>query len=351
MIRERQSPPERRSLPHRPRLVPRLDPSVVPSAATALVLVAAFLLGAARYENFASWMVLRNLLVDNAYLGIAAVGATFVILAGGIDLSVGAVMAMTSVLVARLVEHAGVHPAVAIAVAILAGMSFGLAQGSLIQLFGLPAFLVTLAGMFLARGAAFALHPQSLGVRHPFVAQLLNDSLSLHIPLGPRGVVIPITVVVAGAVIAITWWTLRQTPFGRAVHAIGDDEHAATLMGVPVGRVRVMTYAIAGGLSALAGVAFTLYQQAGDPTACKGLELDAIAAVVIGGTLLRGGVGGVIGTLMGVLILGLIQTIITFEGDLSSWWTRIVVGVLVLAFVALQRGVDAIASRRLTSAA
>jgi simple sugar transport system permease protein len=327
------------------RLLPGVSAGSIPLVATALVLIVAFAAGALRYDHFASWMVLRNLLVDNAFLLIAATGATFVILSGGIDLSVGAVMACTSVLVAALVEHAGMHPLAAIGIAIVAGTLFGAGQGALIRCFALPAFLVTLAGMFLARGLAFAIHPQSIGIRHPFVAETLNDTLSFRLPLGPRGVLIPCTAVAAVLVVGAAWWILRHRPFGRAVYAIGDDERAATLMGLPVGATRIATYAVAGGLAALAGVAFTLYQQAGDPTACKGLELDAIAAVVIGGTLLRGGVGSVIGTAMGVMILGLIQTIITFEGTLSSWWTKIVIGVLVLAFVALQRCVDGMARR------
>ncbi len=328
------------------RLLSRLPlgPRDLPLVATAAVLVLAFLVGALRYDSFASWAVVRNLLVDNAFLAIAAVGATGVILSGGIDLSVGAVMALSSVILARLVESAGLHPLAAIALVLLVGLLFGLAQGLLIRLFELPAFLVTLAGMFLARGLAFAVHPQSLGIKHAFVADVLNDRLSFTLPLG-RGVLIPCTVVAAAIVFGLAWWTLRQTPFGRSVYAIGDDEHAATLMGLPVAPTRVAVYGLAGLLSALAGVAFALYQQAGDPTACKGLELDAIAAVVIGGTLLSGGAGSVVGTLMGVLILGLIQTIITFEGTLSSWWTRIVVGALVLAFVGLQRTIDALAVR------
>lgn len=322
-----------------------IGPRDVPLVATAAVLIAAFLAGAIRYDHFASWLVARNLLVDNAFLGIAAVGTTFVILGGGIDLSVGAVMAFTSVLVARLIEHGGVHPSLAVLLAILIGVLFGAMQGALIRLFALPAFLVTLAGMFLARGLAFAVHPESLGIRHAFVAETLNDTLAFTLPLGRRGIMIPFTVVIATATFAAAWWLLRQTPFGRSVYAIGDDEHAATLMGLPVARSRIAVYALAGGLSALAGVVFALHQQAGDPTACKGLELEAIAAVVIGGTLLRGGVGSVVGTAMGVMILGLIQTIISFEGTLSSWWTKIVVGALVLLFVGLQRGIDAFASR------
>lgn len=317
----------------------------IPLFATAGVLLLVYIAGALAYPGFFSWGVARNLLVDNAFLGVAAIGATFVILSGGIDLSVGSVMAFTSILIATLVEHSAIHPAAAIAVALTIGAAFGALQGLLIQFFSLPPFLVTLAGLFLARGAAFAIHPQSVGIGHSFVTTTLNDTLSLSLPLGRHGIVIPLTVFIAGATLAIAWFALRHTRTGRAVYALGDDEHAAALMGLPVARARVGVYTVSGFLSALAGVVFCLYQQSGDPAACKGLELDAIAAVVIGGTLLTGGVGSVIGTAMGVLILGLIQTLISFQGDLSSWWTRIVVGALVLLFLALQRLLDALGAR------
>jgi simple sugar transport system permease protein len=254
-------------------------------------------------------------------------------------------MAFTSILVATLVENSHVHPALAIVIALGVGTLFGAAQGSLIQLFSLPPFLVTLAGLFLARGAAFWVHGQSIGLHHPFVARTLNESLSLALPLGKRGIVLPVTGFIFVGVLAAAWFVLRHTRSGRAVYALGDGEHAATLMGLPVSRARIGVYTVSGLLSALAGVVFCLYQQSGDPAACRGLELDAIAAVVIGGTLLSGGVGSVMGTAMGVLILGLIQTLISFQGDLSSWWTRIVVGALVLLFLAVQRVLDALGAR------
>ncbi|MCC6230144.1 MAG: sugar ABC transporter permease YjfF [Phycisphaerales bacterium] len=308
----------------------------VPILTTFTLLIATFLAGSAAYTNFASVGVVRNLLVDNAFLAVAAVGATFVILSGAIDLSVGSVMACTSIGVAALIEHHAVHPLAAITIALAAGGLFGLVQGLIIELLRLPPFLVTLAGMFFARGAAFLIHPQSIGIKHPFVADVLNDQLSLVLPLGDRGISVPITVDVAIFAIAVAAVVLRSTRFGRSVYAVGDDENSALLMGLNIRAARLGVFAISGFYSALAGVVFTLYQQSGDPAACKGFELDAIAAVVIGGTLLRGGVGSVLGTGLGVLLLGLIQTIITFQGNLSSWWTRIVIGLLVLAFVALQ---------------
>ncbi len=326
-------------------MISLVSPRNLSLAATATVLLALYAAGALVYPHFASWGVARNLLVDNAFLAVAACGATFVILSGGIDLSVGALMAFTSILIAALIERGGFHPAAAIATALAAGAVFGAAQGLLIQVFRLPAFLITLAGMFFARGAAFAVHPHSLGIMHPFVAETLNESLSVRLPLGARGVVLPVIVPAFVGIFALAHYVLGQTRFGRAIYALGDDEPAARLMGLPIAATRIGVYTASGALSALAGVLFTLYQQSGDPAACKGLELDAIAAAVIGGTLLRGGVGSVAGTLMGVLILGLIQTIITFQGNLSSWWTRIVVGALVLGFLGVQRVIEATTRR------
>ncbi len=311
-----------------------------PVVASALVLLLTFAIGSILYPNFASVGVTRNLVVDNSYLLVTAIGMTFVILGGGIDLSVGSLVAFTSILMARLVEIHGLHPIAAMGVALAAGAIFGLAQGIVIHAFRLPGFLVTLAGMFAARGLAFVVYPQSLGVRHPFIATTLNETASLSVPLGPHGTTIPIIADVAVAALALAAFVLGHLRFGRAVRAVGSDEAAARLLGVDVGRARVGTYVVSGACASLAGILFLLYQESGDPAACKGFELDAIAAVVIGGTLLRGGVGSVVGTAIGVLILGLVQTLITFQGNLSSWWTRIVAGALVLAFVVLHRSLS-----------
>jgi galactofuranose transport system permease protein len=136
------------------------------------------------------------------------------------------------------------------------------------------------------------------------------------------------------------------TRFGRNVYAIGSNENSARLMGLPIGQTKIAIYALAGFFSALGGVVATFYMQSGNPASFVGLELDAIASVVIGGTLLTGGVGFIPGTLMGVLILGLIQQIIIFNGTLNSWWTKIVIGALLLIFIVLQKFI----SRRPTEA-
>jgi simple sugar transport system permease protein len=315
--------------------------------ATAVVLIVLYSAGCVSYRNFSSLRVIVNLFGDNAFLGIAAVGATFVILSGGIDLSVGSVVALTSILIATLVERWRVDPLVAIAVALLLGALFGAAMGCIIQWFELPPFLVTLAGMFLARGTGFMVHPESLGIKHTFFLQKITQDLSL--PLTAQ-LSVPFTATSYTLVFLTAVLVAHYTGFGRYVYALGGGEHSARLMGLPVARTKILTYTVSGFCSALAGVVYTFYTQSGDPTACVGLELDAIAAVVIGGTLLSGGAGFMAGTAMGVLILGLIQTLVTFQGNLNTWWTRIVVGLLLLAFILLQNIVASATGRMSASA-
>jgi galactofuranose transport system permease protein len=314
----------------------------IPLIATALVLLVLYGAGAVSYRNFASLHVLVNLLGDNAFLGVAAIGVTFVILSGGIDLSVGAMVAFTSILIATLVGVHGVHPVPAMVIALAVGTMLGTGMGCLIHFYQLPPFLVTLAGMFFARGLGFVVHPQSLGIKHSFFVEHINQTLA--IPLTAR-VSFPFTATCFVIILLGAVFLAHYSRFGRNVYAIGGDEQSARLMGLPVARTKVLIYSFSGCCSALAGIVYTFYTQSGNPAACVGLELDAIASVVIGGTLLSGGIGYVAGTAMGVLILGLIQTIITFQGNLNTWWTRIAVGVLVLVFIVLQNTVSA-ASRR-----
>jgi galactofuranose transport system permease protein len=321
----------------------RIPSKYIPLLATAAVLIGLYAAGCLSYRNFSSLRVLVNLFGDNAVLGIAAVGATFVILSGGIDLSVGAMVAFTSMLIAKLVGD-GMNPLTAMAIAVVAGAVFGTGMGCLIQWFELPPFLVTLVGMFLARGLGFVVYPQSINIKHPMYLEQIKH---LAIPLNPR-YDLPFTATCYLLVFAAALYVAHYTKFGRSVYAIGGDEQSAKLMGLPVGRNKILIYTVSGFCSALAGIVHTFYFQAGDPNAGIGLELEAIAAVVIGGTLLSGGVGFMAGTVMGVLIQGLIQTIITFQGNLNSWWTKIVVGLLLFVFILLQN-VVALASRRIGS--
>jgi ribose/xylose/arabinose/galactoside ABC-type transport system permease subunit len=269
-----------------------------------------------------------NLVADNAVLGIVAIGMTFVIASGGIDLSVGSVMALASIAVATLVGERHWHPAVAIPAVVAGGAAFGIAMGSLIQAFRLAPFLVTLAVLFLARGVAFVVSREPVAIVHP----LWREWAEAVIPLG-GGARLPLTGAVLVVVAFVAAVVGRYTVFGRNTYAIGGGEEAALLLGVPVARTRVAIYGTSGLCSALAGVVATIYSGAGDPASGAGMELEAIAAAVVGGASLRGGCGGITGTVLGVLMFGTVQTLLAFEGTLSSGWARVAVGGLLLCFV------------------
>ncbi|MFQ8430051.1 galactofuranose ABC transporter, permease protein YjfF [Amaricoccus sp. W119] len=304
----------------------------LPFAATVLIFLAAYAFCVAQFPNMLSMRVAGNLLTDNAFLGIAAVGMTFVILSGGIDLSIGSVIAFTSVFVAVLVRE-GVHPALAFTLALALSTAFGAAMGLMIHGLSMPPFVVTLAGMFLARGAAFLISTESVPISHPFLEQLTD----LYFRLPGRGgrltflAMLMLLVFIAGSLLA------GRTRFGANVYALGGGAQSAELMGVPIRRTTIGLYALSGFLAGLSGLAYTLYTSAGYSLATVGVELDAIAAVVIGGTLLTGGSGLVAGTFFGLMIQGLIQTYIVFDGTLSSWWTKIVIGLLLFLFIVLRR--------------
>ena len=216
---------------------------------------------------------------------------------------------------------------------LLMGTAFGAFMGLLIERFRLQPFIVTLAGMFLARGLCYLISIDSISITNEFYSRGLAVA---HAGVGraPRS---RSARLIALAVVALAVFVAHYTPFGRTVYAIGGSEQSALLMGLPVRSTLIGVYTLSGFCSALAGVVFTFYMLSGYGLHAVGLELDAIAAVVIGGTLLTGGVGYVVGTLFGVLMLGIIQTLISFDGTLSSWWTRIVVGVLLFVFCLLQR--------------
>jgi len=306
-----------------------------PFLATASVCLLLWVAATLRYTGFASLRVLINFFGDNSFLGIAAVGLTFVILSGGIDLSVGGVVGLVSVAFALLIEKSSIHPLISIPLILLGGAVFGAAMGGVIHFFALPPFLVTLAGMFLASGLAYVLRLESIAITHHLDA----ISQALHVPLGPRADV-PATALILLFAFVVALVLAHFTLFGRNVYAIGGNEQSALLMGLPVARTKILVYAFSGVCSALAGIVYSLYTFSGNPNAGGGLELDAIAAVVIGGTLLSGGVGYVAGTLIGVLIFGIIQTALSFEGTLSSWWTRIAIGLLLLLFILLQKAIQ-----------
>ena len=308
----------------------RLDRRYLPVVGTFVVLALMLVVGGTRYENFLTPAVVSNLFINNAHLIVLAVGLTFVILTGGIDLSVGAVLALSTVITAALLQ-AGLPPAVVIPLAVGTGTVIGLAHGVMVHYFQVQPFVATLAGMFFARGLCFLIAPESIAIDN---ASFVELATWVQIFGEWR---MSSSVLIALIVLGLAFLVLHFTRFGRTVYAIGGGEQSALLMGLPVARTKVLAYVVSGTCAGLGGLLFAMYSRSGYSLTGVAMELDAIAAVVIGGTLLTGGTGFVLGSVLGVLVLGLIQTIITFEGTLSSWWTRIVIGVLLLVFVLLQR--------------
>ena len=302
-----------------------------PTLATIGLFLAMFAAGAVIYPGFLSGQVFLNLLIDNTFLIVLAVGMTFVILTGGIDLSVGSVVALSMMIAAALLQ-VGWNPFAVIAVVLLTGAVFGLLMGLVIQVFEIQPFIVTLAGLFLARGLCYVISLNSITVTDPFFTSMAQARIRL-----PGDLFVSPGVIIALLVVAAAVYVLHRTRFGRTVYAVGGGEASAVLMGLAVPRTKVLVYTISGVCSAIAGVLFSFYSLSGYSLAAQGMELDAIAAVVVGGTLLSGGYGYVIGSLAGVLVLGIVQTFISYEGTLSSWWTRIAIGVLLLVFILLQK--------------
>ncbi|MBV7275661.1 galactofuranose ABC transporter, permease protein YjfF [Clostridium thailandense] len=309
----------------------KLNSAYISIYATIALFVLLFLIGSIMYNGFFSGQVLSNLFIDNAYLIVIAIGETLTILTGGIDLSVGAMVAFISMITASLLKN-GLNPFVVIAFALVVGVIFGAVQGVLIQKFKLHPWIVTLAGMFFARGASYIISIDTITIDNPVFTKIS----SFRIPVAPSTFV-SINVVVSLIVVAAAVYVLKYTKFGRAVYAIGGNENSAMLMGLNVGKTKILVYTLSGFCSALGGLLFTIYTLSGYGLHCNGMEMDAIAACVIGGILLTGGSGYPIGPMFGVLTTGIIQSIIMFDGTLNSWWTKIAVGMLLFLFIVLQR--------------
>ncbi|GFN30466.1 galactofuranose ABC transporter, permease protein YjfF [Paenibacillus xylaniclasticus] len=308
-----------------------LNRRFIPIVVTVSLFLLMFAVGSFRYTGFFSLQVFNNLLIDNAFLLIVAVGMTFVIVSGGIDLSVGSVIALTTMVSASLLQQ-GWPPYVVIPLVLLIGAVFGWGMGAIIYYFKIQPFIVTLAGMFLARGLCYVISINTIIIDDAFYTKMAQTKVNL-----PGGTFISISVIIALAVVAAGMYIAHYTSFGRNTYALGGSEQSALLMGLAVKSTKINIYMFSGLCSSLAGVVFTFYMLSGYGLHAIGMELDAIAAVVIGGTLLTGGVGYIAGTFFGVLIQGVIQTIISFEGTLSSWWTKIVIGMLLFMFIILQR--------------
>ncbi|GGD30762.1 sugar ABC transporter permease [Microbacterium faecale] len=323
-------------LPLRKRLALHLD--ALPTVASILIFVGMVVFGELAYGRILQFNTISNLLINNAHLVILAVALTFVIVTGGIDLSVGSVIAVSSVAGVMLL-NAGWNPWLVAVLMILIGALSGVIAGVLVQYFNVQPFIATLAMMFLGRGLASILSTVPERVPDDSALMLLGEKLKLYDGPKVNDIVITPGVIIAALVVIISFFVLHRTRMGRTVYAIGGSEPSAALMGLPVAATKVWVYVISGGLSGLAAVVYTARLGSAQNITGIGWELDAIAAAVIGGTLLTGGAGYVLGSVVGALVLGLMIVLITRDGSVPPEATTIITGGILLLFVLLQRAV------------
>jgi ribose transport system permease protein len=293
----------------------------------ALLVVAAGL--AVMSPDFLTVANLLNVMRQVSINALIAFGMTLVILLGGIDLSVGSILALSSVFTATLISR-GTEPVVATLVGIASGAVMGAANGLVIAKGKVAPFIATLGTMTILRGLALVLSNGSpvTGINSAFFTMLGG---------GYVADLIPIPVIWMALMFAVIWFVLKKTVFGRHVYAVGGNEEASRLSGVSVDRVKIWVYTLSGAMSAMAGIILTSRLNSAQPTAGAGYELDAIAAVVLGGTSLTGGRGWIFGTLVGALLIGVLNNGLNLLG-VSSFYQQVIKGVVILLAVLIDRG-------------
>jgi ribose transport system permease protein len=272
---------------------------------------------------------LLNVMRQVSINALIAFGMTLVILLGGIDLSVGSILALSSVFTATLISR-GTDPVVATLVGIASGAVMGAANGLVIAKGKVAPFIATLGTMTILRGLALVLSNGSpvTGINSDFFTMLGGGYVAN---------LIPIPVIWMALMFAVIWFVLKKTVFGRHVYAVGGNEEASRLSGVSVDGVKIWVYTLSGAMSAMAGIILTSRLNSAQPTAGAGYELDAIAAVVLGGTSLTGGRGWIFGTLVGALLIGVLNNGLNLLG-VSSFYQQVIKGVVILLAVLIDRG-------------
>jgi galactofuranose transport system permease protein len=329
------------------RIADRLfNPKFIMIYATIGVFLVIYAVGALLYgsKGFTTLRTFLNLFVDNAYIGISAIGMTMVLISGGIDLSVGAVASLTGMFIAYGNTQLGIDPFICIIFSIIVGVGLGLTMGAMIHYLNVPPFIATLTGMFFARGLCALISRESIAIKNDAFNALAG--WKYKIPNIKPLAYINASVILFLILVLVGTYILQATRFGRNVYALGGNEQSAVLMGLPVARTKVLVYGLNGLCSVLAGVAFALFVKSGWNLSLQGTELEVISSAVIGGTLLTGGVGYIPGTMVGVLLKSLLPALVTFQGDLNSWWAKIAMGALLLLFISVQRIVVLSSSKR-----
>ncbi len=314
---------------------------------TVILFVVMYAAGCIVYANkgFTHLQTFLNILINNAGLICITAGMTCVMLTGGIDISVGSVVAMDCMFLAVGMENWGMKSPVLILLVLLIGIVFGIVQGYCIAYLDIQPFIVTMAGMFFARGMTAVICTDQVSiVSDELFVKLSTMKLNIPFHIGAyenkKGILqipyVRITVVIALLVVLLIFLMLKYTKFGRSIYAVGGNSQSATLMGLDVRKTKMKTYVLASFLASIGGICYCLNTMCGTTTQASGLEMDAISSAVIGGTLLTGGVGNVGGSLVGVLINGTISTLVKSHGKLVSSWANIVTAILLCFFIVLQ---------------
>ena len=283
-----------------------------------------------------------NILNAQAALIITACGMSLVMITGGIDISVGGVVALVSMSCAVYLDFGGGNPYTAILLALTIGLAFGLVQGFLVAYLNIQPFIVSLAGMFFARGMTTIVHTNPFNVENEAFTKL--KMTRVIIPgmgsINKKGIYVDayveLGVVVALLIVIILFCVLRWTKLGRAFYAVGGNQQSALMLGINVKRTKFLAHLICSILAGIGGYVYFLHVGSGSPSHASGMEMNAIASSIIGGTMLTGGVGNIIGTFFGVLSLSTIQNIVASAGLDQAWWTGITVAAMLCIFLVVQ---------------
>ncbi|SFL14870.1 monosaccharide ABC transporter membrane protein, CUT2 family [Lachnospiraceae bacterium KH1T2] len=293
-------------------------------------------------QGFAKPQVFLNLFVNNAGLIVIATSMTMVMIIGGIDISVGSLVAMDCMILGDLMMNKNWGAWTAMLFVLLIGLVYGSVQGFLISYLGIQPFIITLAGMFFGRGMTAVISTQMISITNETFAAIAQKKITIPLfgTMNKHGkMMYPFiypSVIIALVILVVMFVVLKYTKFGRSIYAIGGNEQSAMLMGLNVKKTKFCVYVLDGFLASIGGILFCMNTMAGFVEQAKGFEMDAIAGAVIGGTLLTGGVGNVFGSLFGCMIRGTIESFISFQGTLSSWWVRITIALLLTFFIVLQ---------------
>lgn len=283
-----------------------------------------------------------NILNAQAALIITACGMSLVMITGGIDISVGGVVALVSMCCGVMLDFKGASVFEAVLAAIGIGLAFGLVQGYLVAYLDIQPFIVTLAGMFFARGMTTIVHNEPFNVSNEAFVALKNTRIT--VPgmgsVNKNGTYVPayveIGVIVALLIVLIFFIVLKWTKSGRHFYAVGGNRQSALMLGINVKRTIFASHVLCGLLAGIGGFVYFLHIGSGSPSHASGMEMNAIASSIIGGTMLTGGVGNIIGTLFGVLSLSTIQNIVSSAGLDQAWWTGITVAGMLCLFLVIQ---------------